>query len=445
MRPIGIGLAIALIAAVLTPSAVLAAKPATPPAPQVTKEQREKGMKEAPALVVAGGLDCQLADARYVGSNVDAKTKARTDFFEMACTGAEGLVAAKSPTGIVAYTCLETAEGPDGKPTSLACLLPGNADPKAGVAPFVAKGGVTNCVVDKAHSLGRSPTNVVFEVACQNGKGYVIIAAVPPRLDKPIDVNPCVAYEPESTMACKFTDRAAQLAVADRLMATSGKPCTVKDRSYLGVSQAKRESLYEVACSEGKGYVVVETTLGALSQVIDCTTTDMCKLTDTRQAKTEQAGLYTRLSRKAGFECDVKAYAPFPSSNPGIDAVELTCNNRPDGGVGVFTATTNNVYDCAHADIQGYRCSNTAAAQVLPKLTDDLKKMGKTSCAVSANRFVGTTADNHSFIEVACADGGQGYMIEYTKGPPTPVNAIVCSQASGIANGCTLKGNLKKG
>lgn len=443
MRPIGIGLAIALIAAVLTPSAVLAAKPAPPP--QVTKEQREKGMKDAPALVTQSGADCQLADARYIGGSADPKTKARSDFYELACTGGEGLVVTKTATSALAYTCMETAEGPDGKPTTLACILPGNLDPKAGVAAYVAKGGVVNCTVDKARALGRSATNVVFEVACQNGNGYIVIVAAPPRLDKPVDVNPCVAYEPESSMACKLTDRASQLAVADRLIASSGKPCTVKDRSYLGVSQAKRESLFEVACQDGKGYVVVESADGKLAQAIDCTTTDMCKLTDTRQAKTEQAGLYTKLARKAGFECDVKAYAPFPSSNPSIDAVELTCNNRPDGGVGVFTATTNNVYDCAHADIQGYHCSNTPPEQVLPRLTNDLKKLGKTSCAVSGSRFVGTTADNHSFIEVACADGGQGYMIEYTKGPPTPVNAIVCSQAGGIASGCTLKGNLKKG
>ncbi|HEX7758483.1 MAG TPA: hypothetical protein VF459_03210 [Caulobacteraceae bacterium] len=443
MRPIGIGLAIALIAAVLTPSAVLAAKPAA--APAVSKEQRDKGMKEAPAAVTASGAECQIADARYVGGNADPKTKAKTDFYEVACTGGEGLVVSKTATAAVAYTCLETGEGPDGKPTTLACLLPGNADPKAGVAPYIAKGGVTDCTVDKARALGRSATSVVFEVACHNGNGYVVIAAAPLRLDKPVEANPCVAYEPESTMACKLTDRASQLAVADRLMATSGKPCTVKDRSYLGVSQQKHENLFEVACQDGKGYVVVETADGKLDTAIDCTTTDMCKLTDTRQAKTEQAGLYTKLARKAGFECDVKAYAPFPSANPSIDAVELTCNNRPDGGVGVFTATTNNVYDCAHAEIQGYRCSNTPPEQVTPRLTDDLKKMGKTSCAVSGSRFVGTTADSHSFIEVTCADGGQGYMIEYTKGPPTPVNAIVCSQAGGIANGCTLKGNAKKG
>ncbi len=441
MRPIGIGLAIALIAAVLTPSAVLAAKPA---APAVSKESRDRGMKDAAGVVAAAGVDCQVADARFIGESSDPKTKKKTAFYELACTGGEGMVINKADTASVAYTCLETAEGPDGKPTNLACVLPGNVDPKAGLTPFLTKGGVSNCEVDKARALGRSEKSVVFEVACHSGDGYIIITSSPPRLDQAIDINPCLAYEPGSNMACKLSDRAAQLAVVDRLAAALGKPCTVKDKAFVGVSQKAHERMFEVACTEGRGYILVATADGKLSQSIDCVATDMCKLTDSRTAKTEQASLYTKLARKAGFECDVKSYAPFPPRASGVDAVELICNNRPDGAVGVFTASAGDVYDCAHAEIEGYRCSLTKPDLAFPKLTDDLKKLGKASCAVSASRSVGVTAEKHGFIEVACADGLQGYMIEYTVTPLSPVNVIICSQASGIAGGCKLPGNAKK-
>lgn len=440
MRPIGIGLAIALIAAVVAPSAAFAAKPAAPPA--VSKENRDKGMKAAPALVTAGGMDCQVADARFIGEGVDPKSKKKTTYYELACTGGEGLVAVQADTTSF-YTCLETAEGPDGKPTNLACILPGNADPKAGLAPFLAKGGITNCDIDKGRALGRSDKSVVFEAACHNGDGYIIIAGNPPKADAAVEVNPCLGYEESSSMACKLTDRATQLSVVDRLAPSIGKPCTVANRGYVGVTQQKHENLYEVACKEGHGYILVQKADGSLDSAIDCAATDMCKMTDARQAQTEQVGLYTKLARKAGFECDVDRYYPFPARG-GVDAVELTCKNRQDGGVGVFTGSTGQVFDCAHAEIEGYRCSNTKPELTYPSLTADLKKLNKPSCVVSSARTVGVTAEKHGFIEVGCADGLPGFMIEYTVTPLAPLNVLGCSQASGIAGGCKLPGNTKK-
>ena len=317
MRPIGIGLAIALIAAVVAPGAAFAAKPAAPPA--VSKENRDRGMKDAPGVVAASGMDCQVADARFIGEGADPKTKKKTGYYELACTGGEGLVVAKSDV-TTTYTCLETAVGPDGKPSNLSCILPANANANAGLAPYLIKGGVNNCDIANARALGRSDKSVVFEAACKNGDGYIIIAGNPPRADGAVEVNPCLGYDENSSMACKLSDRAALLSVVDRLTPAIGKPCTVANRGYIGVTQQKHENLYEVACKEGKGYILVQKPDGTLDSAIDCGATDMCKMTDARQAQTEQAGLYTKLARKAGFECDVDRYFPFPARG-GIDAV----------------------------------------------------------------------------------------------------------------------------
>lgn len=441
MRPIGIGLAIALIATALAPATSFAAAAA---APTISKESRDKGMKDAPALVAAANLDCQVADARYIGDNTDPKTKAKNSFYELACTGNEGVVVSKSATGAASFTCMETSEGPDGKPTSLACQLPANKDPKAPLAAYLTKGGAQNCAINKARALGHSDTNTFFEVACQSGLGFILKTSAPPRLDKDVEANPCVMYDPTGNVSCKLTDMASQLAVADKLAAGTPKPCAIKDRRYIGVSQSK-EILFEVSCQDGKGYVLIQAASGALDKAVDCTNSDLCTLTDAREAKTEQAGLYTKLARKAGFECDVKTYAPFPASQAAVDAVELVCGNRPDGGVGVFTGTGGNVYDCAHAELEGYRCSMTKADLANPSLTADLKKLNKPSCVVSSSRAVGVTAEKHGYIEVGCADGLPGFMIEYTVTPLNPIQVLGCSQATGIAGGCKLPGNVKKG
>ena len=455
MRLIGVGLTVAIVLAAFSPSPVLAparAASAKPAADAIPKEVRDKGKAAAPGLIAAAGLDCQLADARLVGENTDPKTKLKSSFYELACTGNEGVVVDSTSDGAPpkAFTCLEVAApAANGKPNNLQCALPGNADPKAALVAYIAKAGKT-CTPDKVRALGHSATVTDYELACHEGGGYILQTSAPPRMDKPAEMTPCIMYDPNSNVKCELTDRAAQLAVIDQLAAQSGKACTVKDRAFIGVA-ASGELYYEVACQDGKGYVLQQAKNGSLTRTIDCAAADFlnggCKLTDARQAKTEQAALYTQLAKKAGFDCEVSGYAPLPVATAGTDVVEMACSNKPSGGIGVFgkPGTPSSVFDCAHAELKGYRCALSKAATGYPALTADLKSLGKASCQVSAARMVGITADQRGYMEVGCADGLQGYMIEYALTPITAKNVIVCSEAAGIAGGCTLPGNTKKG
>ncbi len=300
-------------------------------------------------------------------------------------------------------------------------------------------------------AIGHSDTTSYFELAChEGGGGYILQISTPPSLSKPASADPCLMYDPNSKVTCTLTDRATQLSVIDNLAAQSGKACVVKDRGVLGKTETG-EIYFEVACQDGKGYVLEEKPGGALGRAIPCTEADAiaggCKLTDSRQAKTEQAGLYTTLAKKAGFDCTVSGYAPLPVNAGGKEVVELSCSNRPDGAIGVFGATasdTSTVYDCAHAELKGFRCALTKADTTYPALTKDLRAAGKTSCTVSEARTVGVSPEQKGYIEVGCADGLQGYMIVYSMSPITAQSALICSEASGISNGCTLPGNTKK-
>jgi hypothetical protein len=453
MRPIAISLAAALLMAALTPLSAAHAAAKAPPAPTIDKDSRAKGMAAGPGLISAGALDCQLADARFIGEAHDPKTKTKTDAYELACTGNEGLIVEQANGGAPeTFTCEQASEpGPDGKPNATRCILPGNSDPKAGLLPYIAKAHGT-CTPDKIRTLGQSPTNAVFELTCtEGGGGYIMEIASPPRLDKPVTLKPCAGFPPEGTVSCKLTDRATQLAAVDQLMAKSGKACSIKDRSFIGATDSGM-MIYEVSCQDGKGYMVLQAANGALQQAVDCASADAiaggCKMTDSRQAKTEQSGLYTKLAKKAGFQCEVSGYEPLPVNLNDKEVVELACSNRPDGAIGIFAASASEpsvIYDCAHAELEGYRCGLTKGAAAFDKVTADLKTLGKTSCTVSESRFVGVSAQHEGYLEVGCSDGLPGYMIEYTLSPLAPKSSIACSEAKGIAGGCTLPGNLKKG
>ena len=444
MRKFGIGLAAVLALMVLAPATiVLAAKKPVAPADGVDAKSREKGMADAPALITAANLACTLSDARWVGA--DPKTKQA--YYEIACNpGLGGVIVASAPGGAAPayYPCLETAKpGPDGKPGQLACKLPANVDPVQAVAPFVAKSGAT-CDIAQARSIGASASSTFFEVACKDGSGFVLVASYPADASKAVKANTCLAYEPGSNLSCQLTSREAQLAMVDGLAASSGKNCVVKDKRYI-LSAVNGSLYFEVACEDGKGYVLERASNGSLARAIDCANAPggaECTLTDAREAKTEQADLYSRLATKVGFPCKVEKYALFPSRVARTEVVELKCSDRPDGGVGVFDANGGGkVFSCVIAELQGYQCSFTPRAASMVKISNDLKALGKGSCVVADARIIGKTETGDGFIEVSCTDGLPGWVLNYPASAQTPKEVLSCRQASGIGGGCKMATN----
>jgi hypothetical protein len=162
-----------------------------------------------------------------------------------------------------------------------------------------------------------------------------------------------------------------------------------------------------------------------------------CKLTDSRQAASEQAGLYTKLAKAAGSNCDVDRYAIFPTSGK-EEVVEMVCKDGK-GAVGIFPATgAGKVVDCGHAPVAGYQCSlSKDMKSAYASLTADLKKFNQMSCDVSASRLAGKTKEGTTLLEVACADGLKGYVIEYN-----PDLTAKASVGCALAGGCKLPGNV---
>src|SRR6185369_556842 len=161
MRPIGLGLAAALLVAVLAPVAVMSAPKAA--APAVSDAQRKQGMAEAPPLVTAAALPCQVSDARFVGKAPEDKKKGTPaqSYYEVACaTGSMGyIIQATVGATPTAFTCVEANTPPEaGKPPALPCILPGNADPKAALAAALAKQSI-QCTPEQARGIGQSKTS----------------------------------------------------------------------------------------------------------------------------------------------------------------------------------------------------------------------------------------------------------------------------------------------
>ncbi|MDP1600506.1 hypothetical protein [Phenylobacterium sp.] len=439
MRPFITGLAATLALLALAPAATSAPKKAE----EITEKARTQGMAEAPALAKAAGIACNVSDARFVGKVDDKKAKTSTNFYEIDCDQGVGFILSSVVgSATTSFTCIE-ANNPqaDGSPSSLGCKLPGNADPKSDLAPLIAAAKI-QCTPEQVRGVGQSASATYIEVACAgSAQGFILKTSAPMDAAKPVEATDCMLYDnAQSNIKCTLRDAASRLAVVDGLAAQAGNACVVKDRKYIGQSQSG-SSFFEAACADGKGFMF-RVDNGKLSQTYECakasTVMGGCTLTDAKEAVTEQNGLYTKLAKAAGFNCDVSKYAPFPGP-AGKDIVEMACSNRPDGGVGVFGGPNDKpiVYDCARAPIAGYRCSFTKPEVGLALVTADLKKLGKNECTVSNSRIIGKTAKGTTYMEVACSDGLKGYIIEYSA-DLTPLTTTGCA----FSKDCKLPGNV---
>ncbi|MDR3513619.1 MAG: hypothetical protein P4L73_18435 [Caulobacteraceae bacterium] len=438
MRAPGIGLAAALIVAMMASTAFARDSDISP-------DQRKAGMKAAPALITAAKLPCTLADARMMGEGVGAD-KVKSTYYEIACKDALGYVLAvkdKDPTP-TAYDCvMMSTPGPDGKPNPSSCKLPGNANPAASLTPVVAQTGRA-CAVDKARYIGSSPEQSFYEVACHEGGGYIL--QWPKAAGATPTASMCLAFGPTSNVKCELTPPEQQMVVIDQLVAGSGKTCTVKDRRYIG-STADHSDFFEVACADGKGFMLEADATGKLKQAVDCAKAQNigggCTLTDTRLAQTEQNTIYSDLAKKAGFDCAVSKYADFPTQTDGVEVVELACSNRPDGGVGYFpNKGAPIVWDCLRAETEGYKCSYSQPDALYSKFSSQLKARNKGSCVVNGARAYGRTTAGADLIEVACNDGAPGWVLEYAAGSNVPTDLLNCAQASQTGGGgCQLPTN----
>lgn len=434
--PKAIGLAMAMVAALLVPAAAISQgkKPAAIP-----EAARKAGMAQAPAVAQGAGLSCQVSDARLIGED----KKSKTSYYEVACgAGQMGYVLQKPAEGaVISYSCIEANTPPaPGQAPSAPCMLPGNSDPKMVLQPLIKAAGV-DCVPEQARGIGQTKSNSYMEVACQGGQGYIVVGSTPFDSAKPVQAQNCLMYDDaETNIKCTLSDKAARIAIVDKYAAQANNGCVVKDRRFVGVAR-DNSTFFEASCQDGKGFIYKVAASGALSETLDCAKATQilggCTLTDARQAQSEQAGLYTKLVTNAGGKCDVDKYALFPSK-PGEEVVELVCKDGSGSILISKAGAKSQAIDCARSQVAGYKCSLTKPEAAYSLLTADLKKFNFNACEVSNSRVVGKTAKGTTYVEVACADKLKGYMIEYQSAPTvTAVSAIGCA----FAGDCKLPGN----
>ena len=402
------------------------------------KDALARGAKEAPAAVQKAGLACTVTDAAFIGSS-NGKDGSQ-NVYEVACQQGMGYVVMSGKT-TKAYDCLATAEQ-----KTLACRLPENADSKQGLKPIIAASGVT-CTPTGARYLGANPTTTVYEVACQEGPGFILQAPVPGGTTTATVAIPCI--QAPANMTCTLTTKAQNEAYLTALVAKSGRTCQVSGSRYMGTESGSGVAYYEVGCGAQPGFVIGATKAGGFDHVLTCGQAQNlaggCTLTSAAAVAGQQTADYTRMAHAAGFDCDVSKYREIGRDPDHDDVVELACSNRPDGAVALFPGSPSGharVLDCIRGAEFGptAACQLTSAQPIYPKYTAVLATKGYKTCQVSGARYIGRNGGG-DFVELACADGKPGFVVQL--GPSyLAKDVMTCGQAKEAAMACQLSTNV---
>ncbi len=286
-------------------------------------------------------------------------------------------------------------------------------------APAVAQSAGLACTITNAGYLGASTTKddkgkeikqSIYEVACQEGLGYALIAPVggtPKFYD-------CVAMIGNVNLSCRLPQNADPKRGLQPLVAKVSSQCTISDARYLG-SKPTGENFYEIGCGAAPGFIL-QTAANQSPKTIGCDTVSgalACKFTTQAQMDAAANAAAGDLLAKSGKTCQMTKSRAIGQLQSGDNAYEVACQ---DGNGYVLEALPSGQF---HAAIN---CANVANSC---KLTDATKtqtaeagtytrlaKAGGFQCDVSQYRFIGMdTKTNSEVVELQCtnrADGAVG-------------------------------------
>ena len=210
----------------------------------------EQNKATAQTAVTAAGLDCQVTEAKLLGSTAD-----QSSMYEAVCAKGPGYMVLTS-TPPQTFNCLELAgqaetnraRDPNAE-VGQQCSLPANLDAVPVVAAFARDAGIA-CTVDQGAAIGRLDGNLVYEVGCAGADGF--------QLEQKAGAwgkAPCWARALEGA-SCRYTTPDENLTAWKTVLAgTEASACTVQQARKVG-ADAQGLVVYEVKCDAADGYFV---------------------------------------------------------------------------------------------------------------------------------------------------------------------------------------------
>lgn len=229
------------------------------------------------------------------------------------------------------------------------------------------------------------------------------------------------------------------------ILAAAGTPCEIVAAHNPGETR-QRKDIYEVACREGPGYLVVATDAPAILNCLHLAATEealraadasrpvtsLCLLDGNKDAAAALRPLATRIDPA----CVVDQAAWIGRVGEDQDRYEVGCAGR-DGlwlQTPVNRTDVTETFSCLDLAAMGETCKFTTPAEQAATVASWLPADGP-ACAADRARLVGV-AGGARYYELSCG-AGSGLILRLTAEGRFD-QAWPCAEASGIAGGCRL-------
>ena len=282
----------------------------------------------------------------------------------------------------------------------------------------------THCQLTNAVSPGRSGTANIFEVACQDGLGFILTDGAQPTSRNCI----IVAQQAEEARAAdpaapaQVTCSLPENANTDQIMAgyiqAASISCQVDETRWVGRT-ASGEERYEVGCANADGFWLRVDNTGQYEGRLECIEVmaagGECRLTTPEE---QMAGYQAQFASVAPQSCSPEAVR-FVGANEEFRFYELKCSE----GFGFIGQTDPlgaplDARDCARPQIVPGGCtltdSSAAQAQASQQRASQLAQIGQT-CTVNEERVVAVEnppdgSPGREIYEFDCAEQPMGLM-----------------------------------
>ncbi len=244
-----IGILIAALSVMFAGEALAAKAPANNAPPPIDKKARDQGMAEAPGAVTAAGPPASVKDAYWVNTIEDKKAKppTKTSFYEVACNQGMGYLVQLSGDGKgAAFDCLSingqaADDAANGKPGSITCRLPDNADAKMGLVPSLTAAGAPRAAPRPMRGpwARRPRATPITKCPAPTARAWCCRPARPPSRPSRA-ARPSWAAPPSAKADHQGQDPRQP---EQRLRPSSGKACTVSDFRYVAAPRQEHDLL----------------------------------------------------------------------------------------------------------------------------------------------------------------------------------------------------------
>lgn len=231
---------------------------------------------------------------------------------------------------------------------------------------------------------------------------------------------------------------------AQAQLVAAGANCQVTEATLPGIT-LEQQPIYEAACAEGPGYIVIASTP---PQAIDCLelagTAATARLRDPAADVGQQCVLPANQNglsviggwaREAGVACTIDEAIAIGKSDANNVVYEVGCAGA-DGYWLERVATGWKLQDCLQIASVGGTCRFTTAQEQAEGFKPKLAGTEAAACDVTQVRLMGSNA-NGRFYEAKCAAEGEGYIARIDNAGVTQ-QIYPCATAQRIGGGCTL-------